>query len=130
MSPNLDARGQPLTAPTHCSERRFAASSFVSTDRYVESTYYDPQIKEKLLSDGTTTYGVYGTIGRNNIQHPRLTIAQTVAMLLLQSAVSDGKRFLTLDVKDMISICLSTFPNICAFHANSCPNIFSTPAIP
>ena len=74
------------------------------TERSGESTYYNPQVKEKEAVDGTTTYRVRGTIGGDRIDYPGPTTARTAAMplvkLLLQSVVSDDKRFLTLDIKD------------------------------
>lgn len=73
-------------------------------NRVGESTYYNPQVKEKEAVDGTTTYRVRGTIGRDRIKYPGPTTARTAAMplvkLLLQSVVSDDKCFLTLDIKD------------------------------
>ena len=73
-------------------------------DRVGESTYYNPQVKEKEAVDGTTTYRVRGTIGGDRINYPGPTTARTAAMplvkLLLQSVVSDDKCLLTLDIKD------------------------------
>ena len=72
-------------------------------ERKGESTYYNPQVKEKSV-DGATTYRVRGTIGGDRINYPGPTTARTAAMplvkLLLQSVVSDNSRFLTLDIKD------------------------------
>lgn len=79
----------------HLSEQPF--------DRIGDSTYYNPQVKEKAV-EGSTTYRVRGTIGGDRINYPGPTTARTAAMplikLLLQSVVSDNKRFLTLDIKD------------------------------
>ena len=73
-------------------------------ERKGESTYYNPQVKEKTASDGSTTYRVRGTIGGDRILYPGPTTARTAAMplvkLLIQSVVSDNKRFMTLDIKD------------------------------
>ena len=72
-------------------------------DQIGDSTYYNPQVKEKAV-EGSTTYRVRGTIGGDRINYPGPTTARTAAMplikLLLQSVVSDNKRFLTLDIKD------------------------------
>ena len=61
-------------------------------------------MKEKAAVDGSTTYRVRGTIGGDRISYPGPTTARTAAMplvkLLIQSVVSDNKRFLTLDIKD------------------------------
>ena len=123
---NLDARGQPLTYRSAkagkntlhwqraegeelqrlldtCTIKAIHAHE-QPTHRRGEGTYYNPQVKEKLASDGSTTYRVRGTIGGDRIRYPGPTTARTAAMplvkLLLQSVVSDNKRFLTLDIKD------------------------------
>ena len=63
-------------------------------ERSGEHTYYNPQVKEKEASDGTTTYRVRGTIGGDRINYPGPTTARTAAMplvkLLLQSVISDN----------------------------------------
>ena len=73
-------------------------------ERKGKSTYYNPQVKEKAAIDGSTTYRVRGTIGGDRISYPGPTSARTAAMplvkLLIQSVVSDNKRFLTLDIKN------------------------------
>ena len=75
-------------------------------ERKGESTYYNPQVKEKAAIDGSTTYRVRGTIGGDRILYPRPTTARTAAMplvkLLIQSVVSDNKWFITLDIKDFL----------------------------
>ena len=75
------------------------------TARSGESTYYNPQVKEKEAVDGTKIYRFQGTVGGDRIKYPGPTTARTAAMplvkLLLQSVVSDSKRFLTLDIKDL-----------------------------
>ena len=72
-------------------------------ERKGESTYYNPQVKEKTAIDGSTTYRVRGTIGGDRILYPGPTTSWTAAMplvkLLIQSVVSDNKRFMTLDTK-------------------------------
>ena len=73
-------------------------------ERSRERTYYNPQVKEKEASDGTTTYRVRGTIGDDRINYPGPTTARAAALplikLLLQSVIADNKRFLPLDIKD------------------------------
>ena len=82
--------------PIHSSEQPI--------ERKGEGAYYNPQVKEKTAIDGSTTYRVRGTIGGDRIAYRGPTTARTAAMplvkLLIQSVVSDNKRFLTLNIKD------------------------------
>ena len=73
-------------------------------DRRRDTSYYNPQIKEKYDSLGAKTYRVRGTIGGDRINYPGETAANTAAMpvvkLLLQSVISDDLNWMTLDIKD------------------------------
>ena len=73
-------------------------------DRRGDTSYYNPQIKEKLDSNGDKTFRVRGTIGGDRINYPGETSADTAAMpvvkLLLQSVISDDLKWMTLDIKD------------------------------
>jgi hypothetical protein len=73
-------------------------------DRRSDTTYYNPKPKEKINLDGDKTYRIRGTIGGDRINYPGSTAAHTASMpvvkILLQSVVSEGKRWLTIDIKD------------------------------
>ena len=73
-------------------------------DRRRDTSYYNPQIKEKEDSAGNRTYRVRGTIGGDKINYPGETSANTAAMpvvkILLQSVISDDLNWMTLDIKD------------------------------
>ena len=72
--------------------------------RRKDTSYYNPQIKEKEDSAGNRTYRVRGTIGGDRINYPGETSASTAAMpvvkILLQSVISDDSNWMTLDIKD------------------------------
>lgn len=74
------------------------------SDRRGDTSYYNPQIKEKYDSLGNKTFRVRGTIGGDRINYPGETSADTAAMpvvkLLLQSVISDDVKWMTLDIKD------------------------------
>lgn len=80
------------------------------TDRRRDTTYYNPQVKEKLDADGNKQYRVRGTLGGDGINYPGQTSSPTadlaVVKLLLQAVVSDRRnkktntRFATLDLAD------------------------------
>ena len=95
-------------------------------ERKGKSTYYNPQVKEKAAIDGSTTYRVRGTIGGDRISYPGPTSARTAAMplvkLLIQSVVSDNKRFLTLDM-GLIKIRNSSSKKLGLFSRTRIPDI-------
>ena len=72
-------------------------------DRRKDTTYYNPQTKEKL-KDNAKVYRIRGTIGGDRINYTGITKANTAAMpvvkMLLQSVVSDVAEFMTIDIKD------------------------------
>ena len=72
-------------------------------DRRKDTTYYNPQTKEKL-KDNEKVYRIRGTIGGDRINYTGITKANTAAMpvvkMLLQSVVSDDADFMTIDIKD------------------------------
>ena len=72
--------------------------------RRKDTSYYNPQIKEKEDAMGKRTYRVRGTIGGDRINYPGETSANTAAMpvvkILLQSVISDDSNWMTLDIKD------------------------------
>ena len=72
--------------------------------RRKDTSYYNPQIKEKEDAMGNRTYRVRGTIGGDRINYPGETSANTAAMpvvkILLQSVISDDSNWMTLDIKD------------------------------
>ena len=73
-------------------------------DRHGDTSYYNPQIKEKLDSNGDKTFRVRGTIGGDQMNYPGEISADTAAMpvvkLLLQSVISDDLKWMALDIKD------------------------------
>jgi Reverse transcriptase (RNA-dependent DNA polymerase) len=123
---NLDEHGQPLrysTAKTGPNALQWQQAESEELDRLLatetirpifldqqpidrrrDTTYYNPQTKEKQNAAGERTYRVRGTIGGDRINYPGPTTARTAAMplvkILLQSVVSDASKWLTIDIKD------------------------------
>ena len=73
-------------------------------ERRRDTTYYNPQTKEKEDKAGERTYRIRGTIGGDKINSPGPTTARTAAMplvkLLLHSVISENSKWLTIDIKD------------------------------
>ena len=73
-------------------------------DRRKDTTYYNPQIKEKVAPDGTRTFRVRGTAGGDRINYPGDVSSScadvAVVKTLIQSVVSDDAHWLTADIKD------------------------------
>ena len=73
-------------------------------DRRKDTTYYNPQIKEKVAPDGTRTFRVRGTAGGDRINYPGDVSSScadvSVVKTLIQSVVSDDAHWLTADIKD------------------------------
>ena len=69
-----------------------------------DTTYYNPQTKEKENAAGERTYRIRGTIGGDRVNYPGPTTARTAAMplvkILLHSVISDNSHWLTIDIKD------------------------------
>jgi hypothetical protein len=123
---NLDIDGSPLTyskakaGPNHhlwlkaeseefhrlinSSTIRAINKSEQPIERRKDTTYYNPQVKEKILADGTKSYRIRGTIGGDRINYDGETAANTAAMtlikMLLQSVISENVKWCTLDIKD------------------------------
>ena len=74
------------------------------TDRRPDTTYYNPQIKEKIAPDGTRTFRVRGTAGGDRINYPGDVSSScadvAVVKTLIQSVVSDDAHWMTADIKD------------------------------
>lgn len=73
-------------------------------ERRRDTTYYNPQIKEKMGDDGKRTFRVRGTAGGDRINYPG-DVSSTCADMpvvktLLQSVVSDDAHWITADIKD------------------------------
>lgn len=72
--------------------------------RRSDTTYYNPQTKQKVDATGATTYRIRGTAGGNKINYDGPTSAQTAAMevfkLFLHSVISEHKFWMTIDIKD------------------------------
>lgn len=131
---NLDASGNPLTYRTAKAGPN-AANWFIAegeefrrlfdtqtmrplypteqpADRRPDTTYYNPQTKEKVAVDGSITRRIRGTAGGNILKHsyPGETSARTADMEVVKALIhsaasdrsrdSDSGRFLTLDIKD------------------------------
>ena len=75
-----------------------------ASDRRKDTTYFNPQTKQKINSDGATTYRIRGTAGGDRINYNGPTSAQTAAMstvkIFLHSVVSEEKQWMTIDIKD------------------------------
>lgn len=73
------------------------------SDRKKDTTYYNPQTKEKITND-EKVYRIRGTIGGDRINYTGSTKANTAALpvvkMLLQSVVSEDAEFMTIDIKD------------------------------
>ena len=73
-------------------------------DRRKDTTYYNPQIKEKIGEDGLLTFRVRGTAGGDRINYPGNVSSSCADMpvvkTLLQSVVSDNANWMTADIKD------------------------------
>jgi hypothetical protein len=73
-------------------------------DRRKDTTYYNPQIKEKIGEDGQRTFRVRGTAGGDRINYPGNVSSSCADMpvvkTLLQSVVSDNSNWMTADIKD------------------------------
>ena len=73
-------------------------------NRRGDTTYFNPQTKQKITSAGDTTYRIRGTAGGDRINYTGPTSVQTVAMpvvkLFLHSVVSEHKNWMTIDIKD------------------------------
>lgn len=76
------------------------------SSRRSDTTYYNPQIKEKLAADGCITYCIRTTAGGDDINYPGGVSARTVEMevvkVLFHSAASNcaGGNMLTADIED------------------------------
>ena len=63
-------------------------------DRWKDTKYYSPQVKEKLSDDSTITRRVRGTFGGNNLDYPFATkspVADRLTIDKYTSAVSVGR---------------------------------------
>ena len=92
------------TSNTSSPTMRAIQQSDLPSDRAGDVSYYNPQAREKLNDAGATTYRVRGTFGGDRCNYPFSAFAATASMvlvkMLLQSVVSDGSRFMTIDIKD------------------------------
>jgi len=73
-------------------------------DRRKDTTYYNPQISEKMGEDGKRIFRVRGTAGGDRINYPGAVSSSCADMpvvkTLLQSVVSDDAHWITADIKD------------------------------
>ena len=78
-------------------------------DRIKDTTYYNPQVKEKITGDGSKTFRVRGTAGGDRVNYPGDVSARTAEMevikALIHSVASDrfhkkDAQWMTLDIKD------------------------------
>ena len=72
--------------------------------RRQDTTYFNPQTKQKINNSGEITYRIRGTAGGDRINYTGPTSAHTAAMtvvkLLIHSVVSEHHRWMTIDIKD------------------------------
>ena len=72
--------------------------------RRADTTYYNPQTKEKRDSLGNITYRIRSTAGGDRINYDGPTSAFTATMpaikLLIHSVISDDAKWMTVDIKD------------------------------
>ena len=123
---NLDDAGQPLTYASAKSGRNASQWQIAETEeldrllrtatirpmfvtdqplqRRRDTTYYNPQTKEKETASGERTFCIRGTIGGDRVNYPGPTTARTAAMplvkMLIHSVISDNAHWLTIDIKD------------------------------
>ena len=123
---NLDDAGQPLTYASVKSGRNASQWQIAETEeldrllrtatirpmfvadqplqRRRDTTYYNPQTKEKETASGERTLRIRGTIGGDRVNYPAPTTARTAAMplvkMLIHSVISDNVHWLTIDIKD------------------------------
>ena len=87
---------------THTMRPIFASDQPV--DRRKDTTYYNPQVKEKPGSENTVLRRVRGTIGGDRINYPFDVSARTadldVVKILLNSVISTDAQWMTLDIVD------------------------------
>ena len=73
-------------------------------DRRGDTTYYNPQTKQKRDVLGQVTYRIRGTAGEDKINYQGPTSALTADMpvvkLLIHSVVSENAKWMTIDIKD------------------------------
>lgn len=103
------AEGEELCRLIDSQTMRAILLSEQPLSRRGDTTYYNPQTKEKLAADGTVTYRIRGTAGGDGINYPGDVSARTAEMevvkILFHSAASDrakrqGGSMLTADIKD------------------------------
>ena len=109
---NLDDHGQPLrysTAKAGINALRWQQAEAEELDRPIttatilpilldeqpnerrrDTTYYNPQTKEKKNAAGDCTYRIWGTIGGDRIHYPGPTTARTAAVVLMEKKM--GRR--------------------------------------
>ena len=98
----------PVMFPRHPSDQ--------PSDRRGDTTYYNPQTKEKI-TDNEKVFRIRGTIGGYRINYTCETKANTAAMpvvkMLLQAAVSEDADFMTIDIKNIYlnTIRMDAYPN-------------------
>jgi hypothetical protein len=68
------------------------------------ASYYNPQVKEKILLDGSLKRRVRGTIGGDRVDYPGVRTAHTAALttikVLLNAVVSEDAEWATADIAD------------------------------
>ena len=73
-------------------------------DRRSHATYYNPQVKEKLLSDGTTKRRIRGTAGGDRITYPGSVTSHAAELetfkTLINAMISEDALWSTADITD------------------------------
>jgi hypothetical protein len=100
----LQAEVEELDRPIHSNTIKPIHPSDQPMDRRRDTTYYNPQTKQKRGATGATTYRVRVTAGGDRINYTGPTSARTADMpvvkLLLHSVISDNAHWMTIDIKD------------------------------
>ena len=73
-------------------------------NRRADTTYYNPQPKEKCDAAGIKSYRIRGTIGGDRVNYPGPVTARAadidVVKILLNSVLADNANWLTIDISD------------------------------
>ena len=104
------AEGEELNRLIESNTLRAIDHSTQPPNRRKDTTYYNPQTKEKIADNGTKTYRIRGTAGGDRIHYPDEVSARTADMevvkLFIHSVCSDkvhsgqSCHWMTIDVKD------------------------------
>ena len=96
------AHGEEIIRLIESGTGRFIHRSKMPEGR--KAAYYNPQLKIKIMPDGTIQYRVRGTIGGDQVHYSGITTAYTAHLesirVMLNATVSEHARIATADIKD------------------------------